>query len=227
MPDFLPPAGRATVIIVDPARIGDAVVTASLNRDEQTQAMRFRFEKDARHWRACRAALRTILGRALQTAPAELVFHFGEHGKPHLAAPHHSLHFNLSHCHNLALVVLSGSGPLGIDLEPADRAGRLLGCEASFCHPEEIRVLPSATGTRAAALLDLWTSKEALLKALGTGMSLAPESVSLAGSGGQGTHPLLRPFILHSLRHPALEHHVARVAAPPDIAGFEIREFAG
>ncbi len=226
MPDYLPPPGRATVIIVDPGRIGEDLVTRCLSPEEQAQATRFRFEKDARHWRACRAALRSILGRALRTDPAGLVFHFGEHGKPHLSAPHQGLHFNLSHCHDLALVVLSHSGPVGIDLEPANRADSLLGCEFSFCHPEELRDLPSAPAARAAALLDLWTSKEALLKALGTGMSLAPDSVSLAGPGGHGDHPALRVFILHPLRHPALQQHVARLATPADVAGIEILELA-
>lgn len=227
MPDFLPPPCRANVIVVDPGRIADALVAACLNEAEQEQAARFRFKKDARHWRACRAALRSILGHALQIDPASVAFHFGEHGKPHLGPPYHDLHFNLSHCHDLALVVLSRSGPVGIDLEPASRADSLLGCEFSFCHPAEIVSLPSLPDARADALLDLWTSKEALLKALGTGMSLAPDSVSLAGPGGHGDHPLLRALVLHRLMDPALQNHVARLAAPNDIAGIEILELTG
>ncbi len=214
------------VVIVDPAGIPDERIAACLSTAEQEQAARFRFEKDARHWRACRTALRTILGRALGIDPAGLVLEFGEHGKPRLAPPHDGLHFNLSHCHDLALVALSRSGPLGIDLEPADRAGSLLGCESSFCHPQEIDALPAPADARAAALLDLWTSKEALLKALGTGMSLAPESVSLAGPGGHGSHPRLRGFTLRPLHHAALEKHVARLATPDGIAGIEVREFS-
>lgn len=225
VPGFLPPHGQVIVAIVDPAGVPDERIAACLSAAEQELAARFRFEKDARHWRACRTALRSILGQALGVDPAGLVLETGEHGKPRLAPPHGGLHFNLSHCHDLALVALSRSGPLGIDLEPADRAGSLLGCEGSFCHPQEIVALPSEVSARAAALLDLWTSKEALLKALGTGMSLAPESVSLAGPGGHGDHPRLRDFLLHPLHHPALERHVARLATPQAIGDIEVREF--
>ena len=225
VPGFLPPHGHVIVVVVDPAGVPDERIAACLSAAEQEQAARFRFEKDARHWRACRTALRGILGQALGSDPAELVFEFGEHGKPRLAPPHDGLHFNLSHCHDLALVALSRSGPLGIDLEPADRAGSLLGCETSFCHPEEIAALPTPAEARAAALLDLWTSKEALLKALGTGMSLAPESVSLAGPGGHNDHPRLHGFRLRPLHHPSLERHVARLATPQAMVDIEVREF--
>lgn len=225
MPDFLPAPGKVTVVIVDPAVIPEESISSCLSAAEQEQASRFRFEKDARHWRACRAALRSILGGTLGIDPAAIDFEFGRHGKPRLAPPHGALHFNLSHCPDLALVALSRNGPLGIDLEAADRAPSLLGCESSFCHPEEIARLPANASGRAAALLDLWTSKEALLKALGTGMSLAPESVSLAGPGGHAADPRLSPFALHPLRHPALARHVARLAVPRETIDVEIRGF--
>ena len=56
MPIPLPAPGSVTVVIVDPAQV-DVKVTAFLSAEERAQAERFRFEKDAVHWRACRAAL--------------------------------------------------------------------------------------------------------------------------------------------------------------------------
>lgn len=224
MPDFLPAPGHVTVVIVDPALIPEEKAALCLSAAEREQAHRFHFEKDARHWRACRTALRCILGEALELDPAGLSFDLGPHGKPHLAPPHHGLHFNLSHCRDLALVALCRVGPVGIDLEPADRRPSLLDCEPAFCHPDEIARLPVSPGERAAGLLELWTSKESLLKALGTGLSLAPESVSLA-SENRSDHPLLQDFRIHPLDHPRLHQHVARLAAPKDIAGILILEF--
>lgn len=226
MPAFLPTDGRATVVVIDPARITGESVAACLNPAERELADRFHFEKDARHWRACRSALRQILGRALALDPASLGFELGEHGKPHLPPPHHDLHFNLSHCHDLAVVALCRVGPVGIDLEPAARRPDLLGCESAFCHPEEIAALPDPPDQRAAHLLDLWTSKEALLKALGTGLSLPPETVSVAAGEGS-RHPLLRDFRIHRLAHPRLSDHLARLAAPQEVEVIEILEFAG
>jgi 4'-phosphopantetheinyl transferase len=208
----MPPPAPATVVIIDPHQ----VEAAALSPAEEQQAARFHFEQDARHWRACRSALRRILGDALALDPAAIRFDLGEHGKPLLPPPHDLLHFNLSHCRDLALVALSSAGPVGIDLEPADRGGSLLGCESGFCHPAELAALPERPEARAPALLELWTSKEALLKALGTGLSLPPESFSLAGD--RTDHPRLREFRVHRLDHPALARHVARFAGPVAMA---------
>lgn len=226
MPDFLPAPGHVTVVVIDPALIPEEKAAFFLSAAEQEQANRFHFEKDARHWRACRTALRCILGEALEQDPAGLSFNLGPHGKPHLPPPHHGLHFNLSHCRDLALVALCRVGPVGIDLEPAKRTPSLLDCESAFCHPDEIARLPASPDERAACLLELWTSKESLLKALGTGLSLAPESVSLA-SENRSDHPLLKDFRIHPLDHPRLLQHVARLAAPQDIAGIRVLEFQG
>lgn len=217
-----PESGTVIVHVVAPARVIDGGILTAAERD---LAGRFRLEKDAVHWRACRTALRRILGAALGRVPGELVLETGEFGKPALAAPDGGLHFNLSHCHDLALVALCAEGPVGIDIEAADRGSSLLGCEASFCHPEEIAGLPPDAGPRGVALLDLWTRKEALLKALGTGMSLAPETVSLANPAAP--HPRLLAFGVRRLLHPALERHVAHLAAPHACARVEIAVFQG
>jgi len=216
---FLPRPGRATVVVIDPARMDDI----HLDAGEQAQAARFHFEKDARHWSACRSALRRILGEALGLDPLAVPLVFGPHGKPLLAPPHHGLHFNLSHCHDLGLLVLGQDGPLGIDLEAADRAPSLLGCETAFCHPEELARLPESPAPRAAALLALWTAKEAALKALGTGMSLAPQSVALDPDGRSITgHPGLATLRLHRLAHPTLARHVACIALPASCTEVEL-----
>ena len=212
VPASLPAPGSVIVHVVDPSRVAGNHLSAA----ENEQAARFRFEKDARHWRACRSALRAILGGALGIAPESVPLGFAEFGKPLLQAPFDFLHFNLSHCHDLALVALCVDGPLGIDLEPADRGKSLLGCEHAFCHPDEIAGLPETEDKRADVLLDIWTSKEALLKALGTGMSLAPETVPLRppGERGAGPHPRLQPFRLQRVEHVSLQKHYARLAMP-------------
>lgn len=217
VPPSLPPApGCVIVHVVDPAAIADDEAQLCLTPTEQEQARRFRFEKDARHWRACRSALRKILGEVLEIESVFVPLDFAEFGKPLLREPFDHLYFNLSHCHDLALVAVSRDGPVGVDLESADRGRSLLGCEQAFCHPAELATLPEDEELRSSALLDLWTGKEALLKGLGTGMSLAPETVSLIprGEHGAGNYPRLQPFRLHRLDHPLLERHVARLAAP-------------
>jgi 4'-phosphopantetheinyl transferase len=219
----LPTGGTVVVHIVDPALVSDPeqVLTA----EEAALARRFRFEKDADHWRACRAALRLILGRALGVPAAELELHTAEFGKPFLDGPHAGLHFNLSHCEDLALVALCCDGPVGVDIEPAGRAPSLLECVEVFCHPDEIAALPAEAeeARRAAALLEIWTGKEALLKALGTGLSLAPQTVALDRATAADAR--FRPFSVRVLEHPLLSRHVARLAAPVGSSAVTVEVF--
>lgn len=211
------------MIVVDPARVGEEK-TSCLSAAEREQAGRFRFEKDAIHWRACRAALRHVLGEALGVDAAAVRFDFGEFGKPALCPPWDDLHFNLSHCRDLALIALCRDGTVGVDVEPANRAASLLGCEDAFCHPDEMAALPGGDGPRAAALLEIWTAKEALLKALGTGMSLAPQSVSVvAPPASYAGDSRFRDLRLNRLSDPMLEKHLACLAAPAAVfrTGFQ------
>ncbi|MCW1926668.1 4'-phosphopantetheinyl transferase superfamily protein [Luteolibacter arcticus] len=227
MPISSPDSGTALVLVVDPALVG-AEMTASLSAAERKQAERFRFEKDAIHWRACRAALRGALGEALGIPPATVAFEFGEFGKPALSPEWQGLHFNLSHCRDLALIALCRDGAVGVDVEPADRAASLLGCEDAFCHPEEIAALPSEEVPRAFTLMDIWTKKEALLKALGTGFSVAAPSVSVAQPpASYSGDPRFRDLRLHRLTGPLLQQHLACLAAPAAVSRLEIQQWPG
>jgi 4'-phosphopantetheinyl transferase len=206
----LPSTGTVVVHVIDPVVVGDS--REVLTPEEVALAERFRFEKDAVRWRACRAALRRILGRALGIPAAEVALLTAEFGKPFLGEPHAGLHFNLSHCEDLAVVALCSDGPVGVDIEPAGRAPSLLECVEVFCHPDEIAALPVAEAPRAAALLEIWTGKEALLKALGTGLSLAPQTVALARATEEDAR--FQPFSVRVLDHPLLTRHIARLTAP-------------
>lgn len=191
-----------------------------LTNEEKSRAERFRFGKDERLWIACRANLRKILGQAIQRPPREVPLILSENGKPLLAPPYDSLHFNLSHCPDLAIVALCAGGPVGIDLESLDRATDLLECESTFCHPLEISALPSETRARASQLLRIWTAKEAVLKALGTGLSHPPESVRVCFRASRSTASSDSPLAgidgqrLYEVAHPALAGHRAFVSAP-------------
>lgn len=151
----------------------------ALTDEELARAQRFHFPNDAAAWMRCRAAMREILAKNLGIPVRNVPLIYSEFGKPMLAPPYDFLHFNLSHCPELALLATSHHGPLGIDLEPVTRAADLLGCEDSFCHPTEISCLADEKIFRSLELLRIWTAKEALLKALGTGLSFPPEKLRM------------------------------------------------
>ncbi|MFT3990485.1 MAG: 4'-phosphopantetheinyl transferase superfamily protein [Luteolibacter sp.] len=174
--------------LIHPGKISREEAIRHLTPDELERAAKFRFEKDANHWIACRAELRRLLTEALGApTSARSIAHGADvnigsplplattsFGKPLLAAPYDFLHFNLSHCPDLALLAISEKGPIGIDIEPISRASGLPECASSFCHPREIETQPDAI-----KLLEIWTAKEAVLKALGTGLSIAPETIRI------------------------------------------------
>ncbi|MEY3898361.1 MAG: hypothetical protein RLZZ214_3882 [Verrucomicrobiota bacterium] len=216
-------AGTVTVHIVSPAAISRESAVACLTPEEILRAGRFRFETDAVHWMACRAHLRIILGDAIQLPPRDVPLIVSDYGKPALASPYQALHFNLSHCHDLAVIALTLDGPVGIDLEATARAADLLECESTFCHPAEILSLPDEKKERARQLLRIWTAKEALLKALGTGLSHPPESVRIWFGNPVGTAISDRPLAgaenqgLHELLHAGLHGYQAFVSGPTSV----------
>ncbi len=150
-----------------------------LSEDERARAALARFERERIRYIAGRAQLRMLLAEYIGTAPQELTFRYGENGKPTLPPP--APHFNLSHSGGLALYAITADAEVGIDVELYDPeliGGRVP--ERLFA-PDEVlalRALPEHLQPR--GFLELWTRKEAFLKARGDGLTLALNSFSVA-----------------------------------------------
>ena len=209
----------ATLHLIDPACWEVAEARLLVTPAELAQADRFVFPADRDRWLKFRAATRRILATHLDADPTGLQWLTGEHGKPYLAG--HPLHFNLSHSESLAILIVSESGPVGIDIEPTSRAPTLLGCEEHFCHPGEIFRLPAEPAARAAELLRIWTAKEAVLKALGTGMSQPPQEIEVIDDRCLGHAAGLDRFRLDRPPIPDRTDHLIAIAreiqTPPSI----------
>ena len=147
-----------------------------LSPDELARAARFVFERDRRRYCAAHAALRTLLSRRTGVPPAQLSFGVGAFGKPVLRGMP-ACAFNLSDSGHLALILIGEDGEVGVDLElcravpdAADLARRHF--NAAEC--AELECTPAAEFEL--AFLRGWTRKEACLKAIGSGLSIAPET---------------------------------------------------
>jgi 4'-phosphopantetheinyl transferase len=115
--------------------------------------------------------------------PAEqLAIVRGVHGKPYLATPHDDLVFSWSHSGDRALLAVArGIAELGIDIERSRPRSRVLELAKRFFAPSEAVAIGSLPETdRLAAFLDLWTAKEAVLKAHGHGLSYGLHRVRFA-----------------------------------------------
>lgn len=146
-----------------------------LASDEIERAYRFRFERHRRRFIVGRGVLRQLLGAYLGVAPRELVFRYGDKGKPSLDPRFdgHRLCFNLSHSEELALYGLSRGRELGIDVEhlrPMPDAEQIAERFFSSSERDTLRRIP--TERKADAFFNCWTRKEAYIKATGDGLSM-------------------------------------------------------
>lgn len=141
----------------------------TLNSDEDERAARFRVEDARQRFIVARAVLRSVLGRTTGVDPADLVFAYGEHGKPRLPAGGPS--FNVSDSGDFVVVALAAA-ELGVDAEVVRPLARQERLARRICTQRELEVIESIPeADRDAAILRLWTCKEAALKADGTGLS--------------------------------------------------------
>ncbi|WDO09728.1 4'-phosphopantetheinyl transferase superfamily protein [Streptomyces murinus] len=126
----------------------------------------------ARHT-AAHAALRRLLGAALGLAPAEVPIRRSLLGKPELATTDSPLHFSLAHARGHALIALSTGRAVGVDLDHV-RAGFPLEAFVRrwFPAPEQALLLARPPAERPLLFLELWTRKEALVKAAGARMAV-------------------------------------------------------
>jgi 4'-phosphopantetheinyl transferase len=160
-----------------------------LSDEERRQAERFRWERDRRAFLFRRSFLRAVLARAAGRAPERLDFGRGPFGKPFLRGAGAELGFSLSRAREVVLLAVARV-EVGVDVEhgahlPADPEG-LSGLARRVLTPREHAAfarIPSAA--RSGALLALWARKEALLKALGTGLARAPDTLHV-GLGPRG-----------------------------------------
>lgn len=93
------------------------------------------------------------------------------------------IRFNWSHSAEWALVAVGHGLEVGVDLESRNRAVRALALAKRFFADSEFRFLCDLPETqRATAFFRLWTGKEAVLKALGRGISDGLDRVELTVS---------------------------------------------
>lgn len=121
-----------------------------------------------------RAPLLALLGAYLGKPVSEVALAQNAHGKPQLAdtGSKRHLEFNWSHSGDYALVALSRGLALGVDIERLDRNIRAIEVARRFFDPAEAEVLASMpSSARDHAFIGLWCAKEAVLKAVGNGLS--------------------------------------------------------
>lgn len=155
----------------------------ALSDAERERVGRLVFDRDRRRMAAARGALKVLLGTWVGQSPEQLRLSTRDGGKPWMP-DHPGVFFNLSHSQDRALIAVTHTGEVGVDLEvlrpepglPA-LAGRV------FTPGEQAELLSDG---EAADLVHRffrgWTRKEACLKAAGWGLALDPQDFEV-GTG--------------------------------------------
>ena len=92
-----------------------------------------------------------------------------------------AIEFSVTHGGDLLVLAFAGNAPVGVDVEPIGAIGDV-GAELldyTLTAAERLRLLEVPAPQRMRIFLRHWTGKEAILKALGTGLDVEPQAVTL------------------------------------------------
>jgi 4'-phosphopantetheinyl transferase len=172
------------ILDLDAPPLGVAALEAVLSPDER--AGRFRFECDRRRYAVGRGLVRHVLASRTGAAPSSLSFEYGAHGKPRLreTGDGSALGFNMSHSERVLVLALTGGAEVGVDVEVVrPMTEGVAVAETVFTAREREGLALPPDGDDWSRFYRLWTAKEAFLKALGSGLSVAPHEVEVHGDG--------------------------------------------
>ena len=150
-----------------------------LSELESRKQNSFTFEKDQTRYLISHIALRFILSKYLNTSPKLIEYQFNSSGKPSIVCCS-GVHFNLSHSGKLACIGIS-STEIGIDIEYVTKNFNHLEIANDYFSQEELNLINSQrdNANRSKMFFKIWTIKEALLKATGTGLTADLPTINL------------------------------------------------
>ena len=149
-----------------------------LTSEELIYADRLKGSGQKSTWLSCRSSLRLILGSYLDMPPVEIEFKKGRFGKLYIAGT--NLCFNVSHTNRSFLLAVNFSGRVGVDIEMLTGKEDLQmliryafsDAETDYCNK----------GNLTERFIEVWTRKEALLKAAGVGLVDQLTAITVTGT---------------------------------------------
>ncbi|MBW2734665.1 MAG: 4'-phosphopantetheinyl transferase superfamily protein [Deltaproteobacteria bacterium] len=170
---------------LDEARVTQML--EALPKGEQARHAQFVVRRPKREYILTRTLVRRVLSRYTHVLPSAWRFTANEFGRPAIATPHvlAGLDFNVSHTGGMIVCLVGQHLEFGVDVEDRQRARRTVDIAERFFSPREARALRSlpdhAQGDR---FMELWTLKEAYIKARGMGLRIPLAHFSFELSAG-------------------------------------------
>lgn len=149
-----------------------ASMSAWLFAEEHQQANRYKIPEDRGRFCVGRAMLRYLSGCYLRCDGKALQLEVNHYGKPRWQGFHEQLGFNISHSGDWVLIAFTAGLDVGIDVERVNQSPRFdfLTVAKHAFHPLEMAQLDAMPEEqKKSTFYDLWSCKEAVMKAIGTG----------------------------------------------------------
>jgi len=188
------PPDRILLFFTRVENITDAGLLASyrsvLSPEETQKVDRYRDKNGGLLSLTARALIRYLISEYTGLGPDEFTFTANDHGKPALSKDSglppqaRGLKFNLSHCKGAVVCALCLDHDIGVDMEDLGRRVNLSVADRFFSPREATRVRSlDCDDEKKEAFLDIWTLKEAYIKAKGKGLAIPLNSFSFEPAG--------------------------------------------
>lgn len=146
-----------------------------LSQEETQRYQRFHLSRHRKQYLLGRALIRTGLSQYCSINAGQWEFSENGYGKPAIANDQNAdnLFFNLSHSANRLVLAIARIEMLGVDIERSDRSRRIKQiADRYFSQNEVSELLALPIDTQLDRFYDLWTLKEAYIKACGLGLAI-------------------------------------------------------
>lgn len=162
----------------DEKQVAEATLEAwrkALSEEEIEENLKFTFEEGRREHLISHGFVRDLLARYLDIEPSQIKIKKNQFGRPEIdneAFP--TIHFNVSHSSGFFACAIARYYEVGVDTENQSREVETLDIAESVFSPHEFAELKKLKGkARQEYFYQIWTLKEAYIKARGMGLSLS------------------------------------------------------
>src|ERR1700722_83821 len=158
-----------------------------MNASELKRVGHFRFERSKDEFILAHVLARLAVADALGLGVGDIDFGYRDTGQPILTRPRHAdIFFSLSHTKDLVGCAVNMKSPVGIDVERIERKSERWRLAGRFFSPEEhVSISQAPAADRDRTFLNLWTLKEAYLKANGRGIEGLNEAIFTTDQTGK------------------------------------------
>lgn len=174
-----------------------------LSKDETVKSRRFKFSRDRVSYIMVHGVLRLMLGRHLGISPQAVKITYNSFGRPYISGYSRQVFFNLSHSSGISVLAFDPGYEIGVDVERIDDEFEYESIVNIFFSKREIRYIQQVKEKSRNRFYEIWTRKEAFLKAEGIGITenLQVEVLkeSIKGNAIKGNRSDGREFLFWSV----------------------------